>query len=258
MWIDVHAHLDALDSAQLDSCVAAALQSGVTAIVNTGTSLESSRRAAAQCEYRPQLYAMAGISPFDVNGLPPQWEMSLETILNSACMIGVGEVGIDATNPSYPSREAQLPVFGAQLALARRLGLPVAIHSRGSERSIVEMCRQERVTAALFHCFTGDTGALRAILDAGYDVSFSGIITFKNARIEPQVAYTPLDRLFIETDSPFLAPHPHRGKINQPAWVPLVGRRVAEIKKLPPETVAAALQSNFERLFGRATGERCA
>jgi TatD DNase family protein len=128
--------------------------------------------------------------------------------------------------------------------------MPIIIHSRDAEIKVCEMCRASGVKKAMFHCFTGDVTALGKILDAGYFVSFSGIITFKSSPLVECVRYAPLSRIFIETDSPYLAPVPHRGKTNEPAWVGLVGKKVAEIKQMDEDAVAEALRENFFALFG--------
>jgi TatD DNase family protein len=250
MWIDAHAHLYDLDEQELAAIAARAREAGVDHILNTGTSIDTSKKALRQCSEHALLSAVAGISPFDADTLPDDWQTSLESMLSDPAVIAVGETGIDSTNPSYPGITSQIRLFEEQLHIAINHTLPVVIHSRGSETKACEMCRASGVKKAMFHCFTGDVTALGKILDSGYFVSFSGIITFKSSPLVECVRYAPLSRMFIETDSPYLAPVPHRGKTNEPAWVGLVGKKVAEIKKINAVDVAEALRENFIALFG--------
>jgi len=249
MWIDAHAHLYDLDETSLDAQLNACRAAGIDCIINTGTSLESSEKVRGQCLRDPRLFAAVGISPLDAAAQPPLWEERLRKFVRADRVIAVGEIGLDTTNPAYPPLSVQQPVFERQLELAKANNLPVVVHSRGCESQTVKICAQSGVIKAVFHCFTGDINALKAVLDRGYYVSFSGIITFKNASLNACVAYAPLNRLFIETDSPYLAPQPHRGKPNQPAWVTLVGKEVARIKKKEEAVVAQAIHRNFRTLF---------
>jgi TatD DNase family protein len=249
MWIDTHAHLYDLDEQSLAVSINSCDSAGVSLVVNTGTSLVSSREVLKQCSKHKSLFAAVGISPFDVASLPDSWEKELEELIGDTRVIAVGETGIDSTNPSYPDIRLQVPVFKTHCALARSCDLPIVIHSRGSELKAVDICIDRGVVKALFHCYTGDIIALKKILDAGYYISFSGIITFNNTSLRSLVEYTPIDRILIETDSPYLAPVPFRGKKNQPVWVANVGRKVAEIKKMEEEETARVLMDNFKRLF---------
>jgi TatD DNase family protein len=249
MWIDTHAHLYDLDEQSLTSSMEACRVAGVAVVLNTGTSLASSRTVLKQCSKHNKIFAAVGISPFDVVTLPDDWGVQLKEMLGKIRVIAIGETGLDSTNPTYPDIRLQLPVFENQVEIARSADLPIVIHSRGNESRAVDICVRGGVNKALFHCFTGDIPALKRVLDAGYYVSFSGIVTFSKSSLRECVEYASLDRMLIETDSPYLAPVPFRGKKNQPAWVSLVGKKVAEIKKLDEEKVAKALGENFERLF---------
>lgn len=250
MWIDAHAHLYDLDGPDLAAAVTKAREAGVDRILNTGTSLDTSRHVLRQCSEHALLSAAVGISPFDAETLPDSWQTSLESMLGNPAVVAVGETGIDSNNPTYPDIASQIGLFEEQLGVAIKHNMPVIIHSRGSEIKACEMCCTASAKKAMFHCFTGDITALGKILDAGYFVSFSGIITFKNSPLAECVKYAPLSQMLIETDSPYLAPIPHRGKTNEPAWVGLVGNKVAEIKKLNTVDVADALRENFFALFG--------
>ncbi|HEX7510895.1 MAG TPA: TatD family hydrolase [Chitinivibrionales bacterium] len=249
MWIDTHAHLFNLDLASLTDQLNACNTAGVERIINTGTSLCTSETVIEQNLTHPRLYAAVGISPFDTRNLPDAWDRRLMKLIRADCVIAVGEIGLDATNPAYPPQAAQLPVFERQLALAKEADLPVIMHCRGCESAVFDICKTYAIRNAVFHCYTGNIQTLKTIVDAGYYVSFSGIITFKNSPLTECVAYAPLERMLIETDSPYLAPVPHRGKNNQPAWAALVGEAVARIKKVGAETVAGILNKNFSALF---------
>lgn len=250
MWIDSHAHLDRIAEPDLAQLIAEAEAAGVSPILSTATDCGSAEVVARQCRAFPNIFGAAGISPFDSISLPEHWESKLRTILANNKMVGVGEIGLDASNPRYPTLELQMPVFEKQLDIARELDLPVIVHSRGAEKKVAEICAARGVTKALFHCFTGPVDALTYILDRGYSISFSGIVTF-SAAVRDLVTHVPPDRLFIETDSPYLAPAPHRGEINRPAWVAITGECVAAVKKITPERLQQVIEENFNNLFGR-------
>ena len=255
MWIDIHAHLYDKSEEELALCLENARYNNVITIVNAPTSIETSYTVVSQCEKESSLYGVVGISAFDVEQLAESWESDLKELLSNEKIIGVGEVGIDNTNPRYPPFEKQLSIFDQQLAIARDLDIPVVIHSRGAEQEAIDMCRNQHVVKAVFHCFTGGKNTLRNLLDAGYYVSYSGIVTFKNNPLEKLVAYSPLEQMFIETDSPYLAPEPYRGKQNEPAYVSFIGERVAEIKKTSAQKVAERIHNNFSRLFNLSVSD---
>jgi TatD DNase family protein len=250
MWIDSHAHLDRLPEADVAAFIAEAEAAGVSPILSTATDCASAEVVVQQCRAFPNLFGAAGISPFDSVSLPERWESRLRMILADKKMVGVGEIGLDASNPRYPSLGLQTPVFVKQLEIARELDLPVIVHSRGAEKKAAEICAARGVTKAMFHCFTGPVDALHYILDQGYSISISGIVTFSVA-VQYLVTHVPLDRLFIETDSPYLAPVPHRGKTNRPAWVAITGECVAAVKKITPAALQQVIEENFDNLFGR-------
>lgn len=249
MWIDAHAHLYDASELELTDCINRAAQKDVAVIVNTATNICSSHTIIGQCRTHDCLFGAAGISPFDVEQLDSDWQQQLFGLLAEPKIIALGEIGLDNSNPAYPPLNRQVPVFEAQLAIGLQAHVPVILHSRGAEQLVFDICKSMHVTHALFHCFTGEKAVLRKILDCGYSVSFSGIITFPKTALEEVVRAAPADRIFIETDTPFLTPHPHRGKQNEPAFVGLIGARVAQIKALAPETLAKRIQDNFSQFF---------
>jgi TatD DNase family protein len=248
MWIDCHAHLDRLPQQELTGILAEACTAGVSTVLSTATSLSSAASVVRHCIDFRQLYGAAGIAPSEVLSLPPDWEEELQSFLGREKIIAVGEIGIDKSKNGYPAMELQLPVFERQLHIAVQRDLPVVVHSRGVERLAAEICRASGVKKALFHCFTGSGQALGYILESGYHVSFSGIITFNSALAE-LAADVPLETLFIETDSPYLSPVPHRGKTNRPAWVVPVGEALARCKKVTSEQLQITIEKNFKELF---------
>ncbi|MBD3343481.1 MAG: YchF/TatD family DNA exonuclease [Chitinivibrionales bacterium] len=253
MWIDTHAHLSDLSPTALQQEMASLPRHKVSAVVNAATDLKSAETIIEQCTGYSSLYGTVGISPFDVMTLPENWESRLRTLAGKPSIIGIGEIGIDSTNPRYPSLDRQMPVFEHQLMLAKELSMPAVIHSRGAEKRAVTLCKSLDIQKVIFHCFTGSQDALGMLLDEGYYVSFSGIITFKNQDVKERVVYAPLDRIFIETDTPYLAPVPFRGKRNRPAWVSHVGKKAAALKNISTERLAEALKKNFNGLFSVET-----
>jgi TatD DNase family protein len=251
MWIDIHAHLYDIDSKDLRDVIDRARADNVTAVVNAAIDTVTSEAAVKQAAMHRGLYVNIGVSPFNVEGLETSWEEKLRSLVSNKAVIAIGEIGLDDSGGDYPSLEKQTPVFERQLALAVETNLPAVIHSRGAERRVLDYCRSMGLEKALFHCYTGDMGVLRDVLNAGYYVSFSGIITFKVNNCAELLSYTPLERLFIETDSPYLSPAPYRGQRNEPARVSLIGKRVSEVKKLTDEQTAHQIATNFNTLFGR-------
>jgi TatD DNase family protein len=252
MWIDSHAHLGDLSDLALDGVVAEAEAGGVGRILNSATSLSSSTSVARQCGLHPILSAAVGISPFDIQNLRSEdWQAQLAVLAKRPAVVAIGETGLDSTNPTYPPLALQRDFFEKHLSLAKAVSLPAVVHSRGCEQQVLDICRTAGVSTVVFHCYTGPIDTLKRIIDAGHVVSFSGIITFTNSGLVPLVSYTPLSHLLIETDSPYLAPVPHRGLRNQPAWVAYVGKAVAAIKNLDEEECGRLLEETFSRVFGK-------
>jgi TatD DNase family protein len=254
MWIDIHAHLYDLGQRQLAVALGEARAHRVSAVINAATSVSTARIVTQQCAANRHVYATVGVSPFDVDGLARGWDRHIESLLENDKVVGVGEIGIDDSNPAYPPMAKQIPAFERQLEIAKTRGLPAVIHSRGAEKRAIDTCVDTGLEKAVFHCFTGTIESLRKLLDAEYHVSFSGIITFKNSLLKDLVRFAPLDRLCIETDTPYLAPTPHRGQPNRVAWVAYVGEEVAAIKRLSADEAAAQIARNVESIFGIRTG----
>jgi TatD DNase family protein len=236
-WIDDHCHLD-LDPVVAAEQVTVAAAAGVERLITVGCDVEQSRAYLATARRHPGVvWATAGVHPHDAR----QGIDGLEALLGEPGVVGVGECGLDFHYDHSP-RTQQAEVFAAQIALAHTHDLTLVIHTREAWPETFAILSAEGVPErTVFHCFTGGPEEARRCLDLGAVLSFSGIVTFASAiALHDAVALCPLDALLVETDSPYLAPVPHRGKRNQPAWVTEVGARIAELKGLAVEDVAAA------------------
>ncbi|MFP4163105.1 MAG: TatD family hydrolase [Chitinispirillaceae bacterium] len=250
MWLDIHAHLFDFSPETLAELIHESDSRGVSLVINNSVSLDTARTVLKQCRRYPKhLKAALGISPFDVTEHKGNWAEELKELLNDPAAVAVGEIGLDDSNPRYPPLERQLPFFRTQLEIAQDKGFPALVHSRGMEKKVAQLCRESKASKVVFHCFTGDQDALDYILDSGYYISISGIITYKNAQIRSLLPRIPLDRLFIETDTPYLAPVPKRGKQNQPAYVAFTASEVAKLHSVDINTLSENIYNNFNRLF---------
>ncbi len=243
-WIDNHCHLDPITAAeQLRNATAA----GVAACITVGTSLARSLEAIEVASSFPNVYATAGVHPHDAaDGVD-----GIEALLAHPKVIAVGEAGLDYHYDHSP-RGRQRDVFAQHIALANAHDLPLVIHTRAAWDDTLAILDREGVPArTVFHCFTGGAAEAEACVARGAHLSISGIVTFKNADdVRAAVRVTPLDRLLVETDSPFLAPMPHRGKPNQPAYVGLVGAAVALHKGVTPGQVSAGTLVSTMSFYG--------
>ena len=248
MWTDDHCHLHIRDASpeEVAVSVADAHQAGVTRMITVGCDLADSRAAIAAAAANDGVFATVGVHPhearFGIDGI--------EDLLAEPGVVAVGECGLDYYYDHSP-REVQLPVFAEQIALAHAHDLALVIHTRDAWDDTFDVLAAEGVPErTVFHCFSGGPAEARRCLDVGAMLSFSGIVTFKTADdLRAAAALCPLDRLLVETDSPYLAPVPHRGRTNRPALVPLVGAAVAEAKGRPVDEVASATGDNATRTY---------
>jgi len=251
--IDSHCHLDFSHFDQdRDEVLARAAEAGLVAIVNPGADLESTRRAVALAHKYANLYAAVGIHPHDASTLNPLALSELRQLAAHPKVVAVGEIGLDYYRDLSP-RAQQRAAFEAQLALAHELGLPVIIHQRESAADVMAILRDWAAagyTGCVLHAFSGDEATADEAVALGFYIGVGGPLTFQNARRLPEiVARLPLDRLLIETDAPYLAPHPYRGKRNEPAYVAVVAHRLAELRQMPLEAVARQVTNNARQLF---------
>jgi TatD DNase family protein len=247
---DIHAHLYGCNDGELEHIIVEAVNSGVDKIVNTAVSLSTAKTVLDQCDRFPEnLRAAIGISPFDTAGLDEGWAGELTELLARQKIAAIGEIGLDATNPAYPPIDVQMPVFTRQLEIAIDANIPAVIHSRGIEKRAAEICRAAGVKKAVFHCFTGGAEALKYIADSGYYISISGIITYKNSHLRELLRGVPIDKMLIETDTPYLSPAPHRGKPNRPALMPYTAAEIARLLDIDEPELLATLKKNTMSAF---------
>lgn len=257
MFIDSHAHIDGPEfDADREAVIQRARDAGVSAILNVGTGDPHSgalERAVELGEKHENVYTAVGIHPHDARLFDDRAEQRIrELIGQSPRLIAWGEIGLDFHYDNSP-REVQMQVFGRQLRLARDANLPVIVHTREAEDETIEILKSEWVGSDLpgiMHCFSGSLALAEQAIALGFSISFSGIVTFKKADDLRAVATrVPLDRLLIETDCPFLAPIPFRGKRNEPAYVIEVARCLAQLRELNLQEIARITAENFTRLF---------
>jgi TatD DNase family protein len=262
-WTDAHCHLqdrylraedgapDEATSEAIASTLARASAVGVDRVVVIGTDAGTSREAVALAEASwlgVEVFSTVGLHPHDaVQGTAAVAELARR---GSERLVGIGECGLDYHYEHSP-RDVQRRAFAEQIALAHELDLALVVHARDAWDDLFDVLTSEGVpTRTVIHCFTGGPDEAARCLDIGCDLSISGVVTFKNAQdTREAVVATPLDRLHVETDSPFLAPVPHRGRPNEPAFVALVGEYLAGLLKLDAETVRSTTAANTSRLF---------
>jgi TatD DNase family protein len=255
--VDTHCHLDAAQFAgdPVAALVARAAAAGVTRLVTVGTDLITSAAAVRLAESHPNVWATVGVDPNDCADFDAAAGARLAALAASPRVVAVGEIGLDYYWNRAP-REVQQAAFRAQLALADELGLPVVIHSRAAlddtEAVLVEWAarRRDGRPAGVLHCYSGDLARAERLVAAGFLVSLAGVVTYRNAGQTQEVATgLPLGALVLETDAPYLAPHPHRGARNEPANVRPIAEHVAVLRGTDLAVVAAATTANAARLF---------
>ena len=251
MFIDSHAHLnfEAFD-ADRTAVIQRAIEAGVEKIVVPSVEVESSARAVELAETYPPLYAAVGVHPQDAEKfLEDQIPRFLQWAKHPK-VVAIGELGLDFYR-EYNPRKLQIQVFERFVSLAKETSLPVIIHNRSADTDVLAvLSRAEFSTVTgVFHCFSSDLAYAKKVLNLGYFLSFTGIVTFKNSNARDVLRELPLDRLLIETDAPLLAPVPHRGRRNEPAYVRFIAQEFARVKGLALEEVAKVTTQNALRLF---------
>jgi TatD DNase family protein len=251
-WVDSHCHLQSLSDP--DAAIERARGAGVTAMVCVGTDLETSRQAIELAGRHPDVHATVGLHPHDASKLSVEWER-LETLAESAEVVGMGETGLDFHYLHSPADE-QETAFRAQIRLAKRLDRALVVHSRDAWHDTFRVLADEGPPPrTVLHCFTGGPGEVRRALDLGALLSYSGIVTFPGADdVRAAAGITPLDKLLVETDAPYLAPVPRRGRENEPALVALVGAAVATAAGQAEDEIAERTTANAAATFS-SSGE---
>ncbi len=256
MYVDSHCHLSFPELAarivEIRADMAAAQVDRALCICTT---LEDFDRVHALATTYENFWCSVGVHPDEAGVREPSLD-ELLALAQRPRVVAIGETGLDyyrLRGRSSAEMEWQRERFRVHICAARATGLPLVVHTRSASADTLAILIEEGADHGVFHCFTETEAVARAALDLGFDISFSGILTFKNATALREVArFVPLERCLIETDSPYLAPVPYRGKVNSPAYVPWVARQLAELKGLPVAEVASATSDNFERLFAVA------
>jgi TatD DNase family protein len=261
---DAHCHLHAGYFPEgADAVMERARQAGVVGfvVVGVGEDLAPARDAVALAKSAPdRVVACVGIHPHDAVSWSEAAHAELRALASHPEVVSVGEIGLDYHYDHSP-RETQRDVFARLIGLARELRKPIVVHTREAAKDTLDILDREqaRDVGGIIHCFSEDRPFAARALDLGFDVSISGIVTFKNATgVHDVAAWAPIDRILVETDSPYLAPVPLRGKKCEPAYVVHTARRVAELRGIPLEELAEATLANTERRFGRAFAELAA
>lgn len=248
---DTHAHYDSGGfNADRDQVLSALPTAGVGLVVDPGCELESSQAAIALAERYPFVYAAVGIHPSDCAGTGEAEFAALRKLCGHEKVVAVGEIGLDYYWKDNPSKEFQQMVFRRQIELAIELDLPVIVHDREAHGDSMAIVREFPEVRGVFHCFSGSAEMARELVGLGWMISFTGVLTYKNARKAVEAAQAvPLDHIMIETDSPYMAPIPHRGERNHSGYVCHVCERLAELKGITADECSTITQGNGRRLF---------
>ena len=249
---DTHAHYDsgAFNSDRLE-VLASLPEQGVDLILNPGCELESSRTAVALSEQFPFVYAAVGVHPSDCGAWEDSWLEQLRALAAHPKVKAIGEIGLDYYWKENPPKELQKQVLRRQLELAQELDLPVIIHDREAHQDCLSIVREYPQVRGVYHCYSGSLEDAKVLVKLGWMISFTGVVTYKNARKALEVIdWLPMDRIMIETDSPYLTPEPFRGKRNDSRYLPYVIEKMARWKGVTPEELTEITFANGKRLFG--------
>jgi TatD DNase family protein len=250
--VDSHVHLDdAKFDSDREAAIERALSAGVERMmaIGTGNGPQDLEVAVRMAERYPFIYATIGVHPHDASKATPETWTHMRELAAHPKVLAVGEIGLDY-HYDFSPRDVQRAVFEQQLALAAEFAKPIVIHTREAWDDTLDTLRTHWHGGGIMHCFTGDETQARQSLDLGFHLSFGGVLTFPKADAVRQAArIAPADRLLIETDCPYLAPVPHRGKRNEPAFVVETARRLAEVRGVTLEAIAEATTRNFEQLL---------
>jgi TatD DNase family protein len=251
MLVDSHCHLDdARFAGDLDAVLERAAAAGVERFltIGTGDGPPEVDRAVRIAERFSQVYASVGVHPHDASKVTPQTYNDLRSLASHPKVLAFGEIGLDY-HYDFSPREVQREVFIEQLKLARDVNLPITIHTREAWEDTIAILRDHWNGEGIMHCFTGTPEQAREALALGFHLAYGGVVTFKTAeQVRESALITPDDRILIETDAPYLAPIPYRGKRNEPSMMVETLRKLAEVRSSTPEALAALTGDNFERL----------
>ena len=250
MLIDTHCHLDFPEFAQdQDEVISRAKEKGVGFIINIGSSLKGSQESIELSKRYDFIYATVGLHPHEADNFDSQAETTLENLVRNEKVVAIGETGLDYFK-NYSKAENQKKLFISLVKLAKDLNLPLIIHSRQAQDDTLKILKEAMPIKAVVHCFSGGDDFLKKCLDLGFFISFTCNITYPKAEnLRNLVKETPIDRLFLETDAPFLPPQELRGKRNEPAFVEILAGEFARIKEISVEEVAKITTENAKNFF---------
>ena len=253
MLVDSHCHLDFPDFAdEREAVIARARAAGVDTMLTIGTRLDQFAGVRAIAAADARIWCSVGAHPHEAAEHADLAAQQLIDLADDPIVVGIGEAGLDFHYDHSP-RDVQERVFRTHVAASRATGLPLIVHAREADAAMAEILEAERPPPGVLHCFSSGRALAEAALRLGFYISISGIVTFRNAKdLRGIVRDLPLDRLLIETDSPYLAPVPYRGKRNEPAFVAATAAAVATLRGIEPDRLAAATSENFFRLFAKA------
>ncbi len=253
MYIDTHVHLNADQYEEdLQEVIDRALEAKVERMVVIGFDRKTIERTMQLIEQYDFVYGVIGWHPVDAIDCTQQDLEWIEELASHPKIVGIGEIGLDYYWDKSP-KDVQQALFRKQIQLAQKINLPIIIHNRDATGDVVQILREENAASVggVMHCFSGSVETAHECIAMNFMISLGGPVTFKNARLPKEVATEiPLEHLMIETDAPYLAPHPHRGKRNEPAFVPLVAEEIARLKGLTIEEIAQATTANAKKFFG--------
>jgi TatD DNase family protein len=253
MYFDSHAHLeDEKFHQDRDALIQGLPGRGVSKVLNVGSTLETSRASVELASKYSFIYAAVGVHPHEVSSLGQGDLEKLIIMAKAPKVVAIGEIGLDYYYDFSP-RELQRQFFAEQIELAYELGLPIVVHNRDAHRDVLTILRErkEKILGGVMHCYSGSWEMAKEFMNLGLYISLGGPVTFKNAKRPVEVAQeVPLDRLLIETDSPYLTPTPYRGKRNDPGYVGLVAEKIAQIRGMAPDEIAKITWENAKKLFG--------
>ncbi|HEA47150.1 MAG TPA: YchF/TatD family DNA exonuclease [bacterium] len=250
MLIDTHIHLDdPCYGKDRDAVIARAREEGVDYLIVVASDLESSKKCVKLAEEFDSLYATVGIHPHEAKTADKDTYLRLKELAKCKKVVAIGEIGLDY-HYNHSPKEVQREVFRNQIRLAKKLTLPIIIHHREALPDVIEIVKQEKIKEGVFHCFSGSLEEAEEVISLGFYVSIAGPVTFKNAkRLQELVKELPLDKLLIETDGPYLSPHPFRGKRNESAYLKYIAEKIAELRNLTLEEIAQKTTENAKKLF---------
>lgn len=253
MFCDSHAHLD--DEAYDDDrseMLSRARKSGISLVINVGYDLPSSRNSVALAREHDFIYAAVGIHPHDADTATGDAFNELREMAKFPKVVAIGEIGLDYYRELTPG-EVQQEAFRKQISLAKELNKPIIVHDRDAHGDVMAILKEEApfVKGGILHCFSGSWEMAKECLKLGFYISIAGPVTFNNAgKLKEIAAQVPLERLLIETDSPYLTPQPHRGKRNESSYVVHVAERIAELREITPEEIGEVTTANAKKIFG--------